>query len=163
MQLVVAKIGLDYFDVYLRILRLAWIASVYTWHHLQSFMSTIFFTYLFSSCRALPAKEYSSTTLTHLILLHCHYMPIWPLTSSSPKKKPRRSGRGSRRCGRRSENRISHLVRPHLCFEAVFTDLDCVERWLERPEESDNRTLYERLKEQKDKHQEEWEEQFKFS
>eukprot|EP00731_Ephydatia_muelleri_P018767 Em0011g807a len=33
---------------------------------------------------------------------------------------------------------------------------------LERPEESDNRTLYERLKEQKDKHQEEWEEQFKF-
>lgn len=35
---------------------------------------------------------------------------------------------------------------------------------LERPkEEYDPRTLYERLKQQKDKKQEEWEEQFKFS
>jgi len=35
---------------------------------------------------------------------------------------------------------------------------------IERPEEEyDPRTLYERLKEQKDKKQELWEEQFKFS
>ena len=34
----------------------------------------------------------------------------------------------------------------------------------ERPEEVyDSRTLYDRLKEQKDKKQEEWDEQFKFS
>ena len=34
----------------------------------------------------------------------------------------------------------------------------------ERPQEVyDNRTLYERLKQQKDKKQEEWEDQFKFS
>ena len=40
----------------------------------------------------------------------------------------------------------------------------CVRVCLERPEEEyDARTLYERLKEQKDKKQEEWEEQFKFS
>ena len=40
----------------------------------------------------------------------------------------------------------------------------CLLACLERPqEEYDHRTLYERLKQQKDKKQEEWEEQFKFS
>ena len=45
----------------------------------------------------------------------------------------------------------------------AYNKLDC-EYFTERPQEVyDHRTLYERLKQQKDKKQEEWEEQFKFS
>ena len=48
------------------------------------------------------------------------------------------------------------------CYSLLF--LLKIFLFSERPEEvHDSRTLYERLKEQKDKKQEEWDEQFKFS
>ena len=51
-----------------------------------------------------------------------------------------------------------------LAWETQFFSVDSISSQSERPEEEyDSRTLYERLKVQRDRKQEEWEEQFKFS
>ena len=60
--------------------------------------------------------------------------------------------------------RVHDLVLSTSLHEKQFFSVDSISSQSERPEEEyDSRTLYERLKVQRDRKQEEWEEQFKFS